>query len=565
MAGPPPTVAKGPPTSSRPQTRSQSRPSLPPPSATSQKEITPRRQVTKVTLSNESSPQSKDSSSTPPSPQPLAQCRSPLSTIATGIHNVIEFYKPLDQVRLALAEILGYARKAVEEEAAKIAEGDKSTCVEDSLTKSTEQLGKAAECLERVAAEIQGKIIVVTNSTSQLESTANSYKDALLKIPSQIGHAREGQGETDPVIGRNVDRKSRQVLIDFSDDQMTTLSTMAIEEKILEATKKVSTTSPPPKDVMIEEVTKLRNNGIVILFKDKEVVDWLLQSSETELLFTSAVAMDSSIRPCQHIILVPKILITLDPANQKHISEIEEVNRLKDHSISKIRWIKLEKRRNPDQRLAHALFSLSRAEAANVCIRDRLLVHGIKVYPSKLKQEPTQCLKCSKWGHYVNQCLATKDTCSTCGGDHWTNACKESHKRYCAFCNDNSHASWDRLCPEFLKRCTQYDESHPENALKYFPTGESWTKVIRPAKIPFVDHFPVRFAVGSLPPPNRDKQRESPTRQIKQRRKRRTPTRAAGQTAITNFYSPSASQNENDILDADSKDEGEIDDFITAS
>jgi hypothetical protein len=478
---------------------------------------------------------------------------------------LLQTYKLPDQVRFAMTEILGYARKAAEEEAKRQETRDRSAEAEDKLIKSTEQLEKSAERLENVAAEIQIKIAAVTSTTSQLESTANSYKDALLKAPAQLNHPRDGQGETDPAIGRSADRRSRQVLIDFMDDQMSTLSETAIKEKILDSIKQIS--SPlSPKNVTIEEVTTLRNNGIVVLFGTKEVADWL-QDTETELIFTASLATGASIRPRQHVILVPKVPITLDPNSEVHLREIEEVNRLKDHTISKIRWIKPENRRKPDQRLAHASFTLSSAEAANICIRDGILVHGVKTYPSKMKQEPTQCLKCRKWGHYANRCMATRDTCGTCGGDHWTKSCNEPSKRSCASCNVSSHASWDRQCPEFLKRCTHFDELHPENALKYFPTEEPWTKVIRPARIPFNDRFPAHFAVGSLPPPppTREKQREPPTRQIKQCRRRRTPPRVAGQTEITNFYAPSGSQARSDNHDVESEEKGEVNDYITAS
>ncbi|KAI0275877.1 hypothetical protein BGY98DRAFT_877038, partial [Russula aff. rugulosa BPL654] len=98
--------------------------------------------------------------------------------------------------------------------------------------------------------------------------------------------------------------------------------------------------------------TKLRNNGIVVLFNSKEMADWL-QDPENEMLVISALDPGASIRPRQHVILVPKIPLTLDPNNDAHIREIEEVNRLKEKSISKIRWIKPERRRKPDQRLAH--------------------------------------------------------------------------------------------------------------------------------------------------------------------------------------------------------------------
>jgi hypothetical protein len=60
---------------------------------------------------------------------------------------------------------------------------------------------------------------------------------------------------------------------------------------------------------------------------------------------------------------------------------------------------------------------------------------------------------------------------------------------------------------------------HPENTLKFFPTDSSWTHEVRPKKIPFEDRFPTRFAVGSLPPPNRNG-RGLPTRPIEKQPKR---------------------------------------------
>ena len=71
------------------------------------------------------------------------------------------------------------------------------------------------------------------------------------------------------------------------------------------------------------------------------------------------------------------------------LGKLSEANKLKPNIIAKIRWIKLEKRCKPGQWLAHTSFALTSAEEANICIRDRVMVHGIKTYPSRLKQEPT--------------------------------------------------------------------------------------------------------------------------------------------------------------------------------
>jgi hypothetical protein len=60
---------------------------------------------------------------------------------------------------------------------------------------------------------------------------------------------------------------------------------------------------------------------------------------------------------------------------------------------------------------------------------------------------------------------------------------------------------------------------HPENALTYFPTEESWTLNARPERIPLDDGFPSKYAVGSLPPPS-CMTRQPPTRTFERRQKR---------------------------------------------
>ena len=337
MAGPLPTTAKGSNSTQRPgpQTRSQSKtphPTSPP--APPQKVTATKRREPVTSPDKAKATQPNASTPTPP-----PQTNTPLRTIAEGIHSVIEIYKPPEQVKSALAQILGYARKAAEEEANQLSARKSAAEAEAKWSESTDHLQKAAERLENVAAEINAKLATVSNTSSQLESTANTYKDALLKAPTQIIQAREGHDTVDPAIGRSADRKSRQVLIDFLDDQMTLLSEATIKEKILDAINKITSPSPP-KSIIVEEVTKLRNNGIVILFGSKEVADWI-QTPETELLFTGNLApTGANIRSRQHQILVPKVPTTLDPDNEAHLREIEEVNRLKKHSISKIRWIK---------------------------------------------------------------------------------------------------------------------------------------------------------------------------------------------------------------------------------
>ena len=383
---------------------------------------------------------------------------------------------------------------------------------------SAKKLEEVVKNLDALSTEIGAKVAKVSDSSTQLESTAKSYRDALLKMPPQVQKdAQVARNPVNPEVGKIADRKARQILIEMQDGEAIMLSTDAIKEKLEQIIKQV-TVPAPPEDTTILEVTKMRKSGIIILFQSREMVDWIHQP-DVEIDVTANFAAGSSIKQRQYAILVPRIPLTFDPGNSTCLRELEEQNGLAKDVISKARWIKPEYRRSPEQRVAHASFLLNNAAAANYCIKNGLLICSVKVYPAKLKQEPTQCMKCRKWGHFAGDCTQARDTCGTCGGEHRTNNCTVKDRRYCVSCRSNTHASWDRNCPEFAKRCGWHDEKHPENTLRFFPTDDTWTQAARPVKIPIPERFPAKYAVGSLPPANKNG-RELPTREIGKRPKR---------------------------------------------
>ncbi len=144
-------------------------------------------------------------------------------------------------------------------------------------------------------------------------------------------------------------------------------------------------------------------------------------------------------------------------------------------------------------------------------------------------------MKCCKWGHFTVDCHAQHDTCSTCGGKHRSKDCTAENKRYCVSCKSDSHASCARECPEFLRKCKEYNGYHPENKLIYFPTDEDWTLTTHPERIPFEDKFPERFAVASLPLPNRT-ERQLPTHPIGKKNKQQSQTGMGGQAVLETYF-----------------------------
>ena len=200
----------------------------------------------------------------------------------------------------------------------------------------------------------------------------------------------------------------------------------------------------------------------------------------------------------EYSLVAPSIPLTFEPDNAAHLREIEEVNNLPSCAIRKARWIKPTSRRRPGQTHAFAILSVASVDAANKLIKDGVVICGGLIRPSKQKQEPVQCMKCRRWGHFAAHCLEVDDTCGTCGANHRTNNCENKEKHHCVSCGDNTHASWDRACPEFNRRCAILDERNPDNSMPFFPTEQEWTLVSRPIRIPLADRFPVAYAVNSL-------------------------------------------------------------------
>jgi hypothetical protein len=234
---------------------------------------------------------------------------------------------------------------------------------------------------------------------------------------------------------------------------------------------KAITNPPPPKDITVLEISKLHKVGFTIIFKEKEAITWL-QDPSVEFEFVTAIAPDTSITKCIYSILIPRIPLTFNLSNDNHLREVEECNGFPAGVFTKARWIKPEYRRTPEQRAAHAIFAINDINIANNCIRDGLYICGLRIRPSRLKHEPMQCMKCRCWGHFAYTCTVTADTCGTCRGEHRSNKCSNKEKMHCVSCKSDVHASWDRDCPEFRRRCKQYDENYPENNLPYFPTNE---------------------------------------------------------------------------------------------
>jgi hypothetical protein len=424
---------------------------------------------------------------------------------------------------------------------------------------------ETTKSLNQAAARLEGMITRAADSTTELANTARTYKEALLSNPvnapargTTAGQNRQTSVEAVEALNTVRERKDRQVLIETSDAQILSYSIDTLQEKVQHAIRQI-VAPPPPSDTSISHISRTRKPGIIINFNTREAASWL-RHSDVSHMFEAYFISGASVIPRHYAILVPRVPITFDPTEQTHLREIEEANGLAKNVIAKAKWIKPIYRRKPEQRVAHASLILTDPSTANNCIRDGISIFGARLYPTKLRQEPTQCMKCRGWGHFAVDCTNDVSTCGTCGGEHRTSDCDEAGKRYCVSCRSDAHASWDRNCPEFLKRCSWYDERHPDNSLRYFPTDESWTQEVRPARYPLTERFPANFATVRLSPPlhnGRDIPPGQHGRPPKRPNLKNKGKRPAGQTTITGYFRSSQSQEQLGD-DSNAREEGEV-------
>ena len=351
---------------------------------------------------------------------------------------------------------------------------------------------------ENVAAatkDLTGKVGKITDTADKIAMDTSKYRDAVLTRPAQTIRAN-----TDPKVLGDLDCKARQILIEHIGLDGTNAMGKSLTELTTKANEAISgiVDSGKLKDIKVQTLFKTRRESLVLTLNSKEAVTWIKQP-EIEIAFTTAFVEGSQITERSYSLIVPNVPISFDPTDDKHLREVEESNGLNTKEIVKAKWIKPIGRRRPDQTRAYIIISLSTADSANLIIRDGMNICNVRVRPTKQKAEPMQCMKCRKWGHFASDCQADKDTCGTCGDMHRTNACTNKGNVYCVSCHDKSHASWDRACPEFSRRCAIQDERNPENAMPFYPTEHDWTLTARPHRIPLDERFPGRYAVNSLP------------------------------------------------------------------
>ena len=154
--------------------------------------------------------------------------------------------------------------------------------------------------------------------------------------------------------------------------------------------------SGKPKNAKVESLFKTCRRDLLLVLNSKEAATWI-NEPDIGMAFTKAFAEGSLIKARTYNLIVPRVPISFDPKDDKHIRELEQVNGLRVKEIYKVKWIKPIERRRPDQTHAFTILTLFEVDSTNHLIRDGLNICNTRVRPTKQKLEPVQCMKCRKW------------------------------------------------------------------------------------------------------------------------------------------------------------------------
>ena len=133
------------------------------------------------------------------------------------------------------------------------------------LREATAKLKGNTEAMQMIAQEMGSSAKEASAMTEQLASTVTLYKEALLRVGNALpqgGMKQTTAANEDPGLMGDLDRKSRQLLIDIGREVIKGKSATEIKEK-MEATLN-SMDPSPPEGAKIQEINKLRNGGVII-------------------------------------------------------------------------------------------------------------------------------------------------------------------------------------------------------------------------------------------------------------------------------------------------------------
>lgn len=335
---------------------------------------------------------------------------------------------------------------------------------------------ESAEQLVQATQELTEKTTDTTKGTTNknlvqcLETYASATKQHV--PPAHEAIVAKGYQSAKQIIIRK-DPKS-------TDNALDSLSELELVAKANTAIGLMGTDNfEMPPDTAFVGAKKLRNGNVMYLLNTYDAGRWI-NETEVQKAFIESYGGTSNIQSNVHYVIAEFVPITFTEDSTFTHAKIEENSGLSYNTITYSKYIKPAHLRTKNQKVAHVIFGFKDRHTANTAIQAGLIVEGKHVNVRKKLTEPKRCLKCQKFGHYVADCSAEKDTCARCKASHRTSTCDITDTAHfnCSNCigaNAKGHGAADRNCPAFITEAEKVHSRIPDNKYKYFPTEESKT------------------------------------------------------------------------------------------
>jgi hypothetical protein len=298
------------------------------------------------------------------------------------------------------------------------------------------------------------------NQAQQNRATGGTYAAALINPPSTVN----------PILAAREGIKARQILLEgIKESTLSRLDTFQLKKELNKILEEAGLDNG-----RIRSVQNQRDGKTLIEMDNDAAATWIKTQANTDK-FCSKIGTKISIKLRQYNIIAFNVPTDMDAENPRHKTEIVETNSLNEDDIVTIQWAKPVARRNPGQRTAHLIITMTDADTANRAIAKGMYICYKNCRVERVKKEPPRCLKCQGWNHFTKDCTFKTNVCGNCSNNHRTSKCLTPQAKRCASCKSSDHASWDRGCPEFVKRLSDFNKRNPEKSLHFFPTTETWT------------------------------------------------------------------------------------------
>ena len=218
---------------------------------------------------------------------------------------------------------------------------DMKLLVDDTNSKIQEQIKDLSEQITKAANQTRP----TNNSTSQSREpgsgTTPTYAAALINPPPNVN----------PKIAAREGIKARQfVLTGIKESAFSQYDSQRLKAQLNKAAKELGM-----KEGKIRSLTEQRDGNALIEVDSDYSAKWFANKvNRTE--FCTRLGESISFKPRLYNVLAQNAPLTIDPEDEKHIEEINEINDLEDNAVLAMRWAKPINRRSPHQRSAHMCY-----------------------------------------------------------------------------------------------------------------------------------------------------------------------------------------------------------------